>query len=222
MPAISKNRYCRTPRHNCAPAYALVRLRVYFGAPHVLPQVFSRYGQSGYAADVSSYQSQNYGSTGGGQSWYDASTHVSACFNELLVLTFIRSLSLYYYRACLSFCLSQRTCLSLFSRDDRRIFHFSFSPLDSLPLRCSLFVCSCLSLHRLSPLSFWGTNRRRYGRTRFTRRHARRHARARARTHTHTHTHTHARTHTHTHAPVFFYMETGTKLRGAPSEDYKT
>jgi len=169
-----------------------VRLRVYFGAPHVLPQVFSRYGQSGYAADVSSYQSQNYGSTGGGQSWYDASTHVSACFNELLVLTFIRSLSLYYYRACLSFCLSQRTCLSLFSRDDRRIFHFSFSPLDSLPLRCSLFVCSCLSLHRLSPPSFWGTNRRRHGRTL-----------SHARTHTHTHTHN---THTHTHAHTCFFL----------------
>jgi hypothetical protein len=190
LPAISKNRYCRTPRHNCAPAYALVRLRVYIGAPHVLPQVFSRYGQSGYAADVSSYQSQNYGSTGGGQSWYDASTHVSACFNELLVLTFTHCHCIIIEPVFLSVSLSVLACLSCLEMTDE-YFTFLSHPLTPSP-SAALSLCAPVSPSTGS--AHFRSGALTADDTAALVSHAGTHAGTHARTHTHTHTHTHTLT----------------------------
>ena len=43
-------------------------------------QVFQQYGQSGYAASPTQYKSQNYGPSGSGQGWYEASTHAQPTF----------------------------------------------------------------------------------------------------------------------------------------------
>ena len=43
-------------------------------------QVFQQYGQSGYAASPTQFKSQNYGSSGSGQGWYEASTHAQPTF----------------------------------------------------------------------------------------------------------------------------------------------
>ena len=43
-------------------------------------QVFQQYGQSGYAASPTQYKSQNYGASGSGQGWYEASTHAQPTF----------------------------------------------------------------------------------------------------------------------------------------------